>query len=79
MDDFGGVRGKWQALFAIFLGNHLKDVAQLGQSCVAGRHQRVTARECWDFRDPCPVTLAVQNRPVVSQCHYDYPFLSVAV
>ena len=79
MDDFGGVGGKWHALFAIFLGDHLKNVAKLGESRLASRHQRVTAREGEDFRDPATIILAVENRLVVVQRHWSYPFLSVAV
>jgi len=70
MDDFGGVGGKWYAPFAIFLGDHLKNIAKLGKSRVASRHQRVTAREGGDFGDPGTIILAVQDRLVVVQRHW---------
>ena len=45
MDDFGGFGGKWDAPFATFFGDHLKNVAELSERGFASRHQRVTARE----------------------------------
>jgi hypothetical protein len=31
MDDFGGVGGEWDAPFAIFFGDHLKNLAELSE------------------------------------------------
>ena len=79
MDDFGGVGGKWDAPFAIFFGDHLKNVAELSERGFASRHQRVTASEGGDLRDPATIILAVKDRLVVAQRHRSYPSLSLAV
>ena len=78
-DDFGGVGGKWDAPFAIFFGDHLKNVAELSERGFASRHQRATASEGGDLRDPGTIILAVKDRFVVVQRHRSYRSLSLAV
>jgi len=79
MDDFGGFGGKWDAPFATFFGDHLKNVAELSERGFASGHQHVTAREGGDLRDPGTIIVAVKNRFVVVHRHRSYPSLSLAV
>jgi hypothetical protein len=69
MHYFGGVHGKGRAFFAIFSGDHLEDLPQLGQCLFPRGHEGVAALYRGNLRNPAIGIVAVQNYLVIVETH----------
>src|SRR5436305_773922 len=76
MNDFGGVGGKWNSLFGVFVREHLEHVREFRQRRFTGGHERVAAGDSRNLSHPGAIFLAVQNRLVVFKLHRPCPILT---
>src|SRR5271157_820158 len=69
MNNLSNVSGEWRTLFAVFFGNHLEDLGELGKRFFTSGHQGVATGDGRNLCRPRAVFLAMQNRFVIVDLH----------
>ena len=69
MNDFGGIAGKRDSAFPVFLRNEMENLGQFREGLLGRCHERVAAGNRGDFGHPAIRVIAIEHNFVIFETH----------